>query len=155
MKNTIIILLGLLVLSCSSEDNNQDQQLNFLEQYEGSVFFRETTTGITYIRFFNNENAPLDYHLLFKTLTPNDCFVNLPFDVSEPDAVVTKLESNLMEISRPMWVDTVLVRTYTVSNNVLSTENEWYANGELFLTNYNDPLSISSVNVDTLPLCSN
>jgi len=154
MKSTIITLLGLLVLSCSSDDNNQEQQLNFLEQYDGSEFFRETNTGITYIRFFNNENAPLDYHLLFKTLTPNDCFTYAPFEIAEPGAVVTRLESDLIEIRRTIRVDTVLARTYTVNNDVLSIKKEWYASGELFLTNYDDPFSISSINASTLPLCS-
>ena len=79
----------------------------------------------------------------------------MPFEIAEPDAVVTILESDLIEIRRTMWVVTVLSRTYTVTNDILSIKKEWYACGELFLTNYDDPFSISSVNVDTLPLCSN
>ena len=149
----VIILLGLLVLSCSSDDNDQEQELNFLEQYDGFVFRSESTSGITYSRIVNNENAPIEVWIRFLSLHPNDCFIIAPFEVFEPGAVITKLEPDLMEISRPMYDDLELIRSYTVSNNALSIEVEWYLNGELETTGIDLLIPISFDNIDELPLC--
>ena len=47
----LILLSTLLIFACSSEDSNDDIEINLIELIKGKVYHKEIPNGVRYVHF--------------------------------------------------------------------------------------------------------
>lgn len=122
----IICLMTLSLVACS--DDNDDDDVSFLEKNGGTVWkFDEPTLGGTiYAQINNTESNPFE---VWQSLFEDTCFIYLNF-ADEDDFEVLENSENTLELRVDDSDTEYILLTLTVSGENLSVKTEEFEDGD-------------------------
>lgn len=149
MKKLFLLTLSLILLNCSNDDNNSnDNTKTFLENYAGTSW--QNTIDIQfYLRFINNLNSPMETYFDFL-----DCYIYTKFNLAEEVAEIILNEGDVLKIKYGPLDGYEGTYTLTVSGNNLKFEDDYQSTDDV-----NDAgvdilyFTKTSVDLDALTKC--
>jgi hypothetical protein len=161
MKKNLLVIIVLVLLGCSSDDENQENQpQTFLEIYEGTVWGLVDNDTTLHTRFINSD---VDFTERWIKEMDEDCFYYSSInnnDVIEFDNVEYGIIENSGNIFKYYTYDVgnegsefEQFITYSISGDTLQFSLEVFVDGQLDF-NYVNIWSRQDVDVDALIVCN-